>query len=1381
MNYSWETADAFRTCFGTLVETKGISGTPLNLNFWRTSIELLRIRSMGCMSVFAFLDFHKFNLFTFSEEGKKLNASEGNEPRKASSPLPFREAINNFVGNLSAKGQQYLMIKKQWQKLLIFTIHLTKYNKMRWIQSSNLVQLADEKDCEGILPELIRKLIISSCPSCPELTVPIGSSIYKPGWDGQCFTDSKYGFVPKGTSLWEFGRDKDYKRKCDREYNKRSQQTNEIDRLNSTFVFITPRRWITPLKTKWIEAKKETNEWKDLKIYDADDLELWLEQQPVVAHWLARKLNLFTNHVESALEYWQRFISNETFVFTPELLISGREFEKSQIQKIIFDFGQSTEIQSSSISESICFFIASAISVDNSTSEKFFTKALVVSNKEDLKEILSIHNELIIIYDSNENDALNNFDAKSNLLIKPVTFEVKCRGINIPIPKWESFTESLKSIGIERTKAEALSRQCGRSFSVLKRILSNAPGRVGWNSGNDCMELIPIFLIQKFDDAVQGDKDVIEKFSRCDYGIYKEKLKRWSVINDAPIYQVANHWRIVSSYDLMHVLAKYITEEHLRQFENVVFEMLGETDPALDLEPNMRYAAALFDKKRKFSSRLRDGISHSLLLLAVYGESSGINVNIDIQAWTDKIVRRLLSRNEISFWQSVENKLVVLAEASPESFFTSFENSIKKSPEIFTELFDDKEYSLFSPSYHTHILWALELLAWNPTYLSRVVIILAKLFKLDKGSALSNRPINSLRSIFLNWLPQTYADLKSRQEVIETLIMKEPEVAFELLKLLVPKTQDTGHYNQKPIYRMRDLNNLVISRKEVYENSGFVQKKLIELAKNDASKWAEIIDFINNFYGERRLIMINTLTGIAEFEGEIDLLRDALREFIQRHEMYSNQKWALKGEELTLLKDFFPSLVTTTIDKYYWYFNVDYIEKSSHHSLSHDERIELLESKRQDAVNAVFNEYGINGILELVSRTTKSWEIGYHLADVMDNIDDDIFHLFLSEEGKPYSMTMGYINRKSDLKGSDWIFEKLAFSLISRSTQKISEFFLSINPSSSLWNILNDQLPEVQDHYWQNIFKSPYGYRLRGDDLQLGIKTLNKYNRYLTSLKLIRYERKNIPPELIIEILEGIATGIHTEELKIDNGAWHISELFKRLDKEAIDEKKMQLLEWYYLPILNGSHSDRPIKYLFKYIENDPSFFAELISWIYIPENKNPKEEMVKIGKEDIASRAKNAHELIESWCILPGMNDSEEINSEYLLNWIYSAIGECKKRDREKRGFYEIGKLLGRLSVCCKHWPHPELCEIIEKLDQEEINKGFVLGVINGKGTEAHIRPVSNGSPERVTAQKYRNLSQGICHQFPIVSSLLNEVASHYESWGRHLDIDETQRELEY
>ncbi|KOH43724.1 hypothetical protein NC99_34930 [Sunxiuqinia dokdonensis] len=37
----------------------------------------------------------------FDLERKKLNASEGRLPRKATAPLPFREAINNFEENLS--------------------------------------------------------------------------------------------------------------------------------------------------------------------------------------------------------------------------------------------------------------------------------------------------------------------------------------------------------------------------------------------------------------------------------------------------------------------------------------------------------------------------------------------------------------------------------------------------------------------------------------------------------------------------------------------------------------------------------------------------------------------------------------------------------------------------------------------------------------------------------------------------------------------------------------------------------------------------------------------------------------------------------------------------------------------------------------------------------------------------------------------------------------------------------------------------------------------------------------------------------------------------------------------------------------------------------
>ncbi|SUT85387.1 Uncharacterised protein [Actinobacillus ureae] len=42
------------------------------------------------------------------------------------------------------------------------------------------------------------------------------------------------------------------------------------------FIFVTPHRWIG--KEKWVTEKKSLNKWKDVKVYDTNDLEQWLEQ-----------------------------------------------------------------------------------------------------------------------------------------------------------------------------------------------------------------------------------------------------------------------------------------------------------------------------------------------------------------------------------------------------------------------------------------------------------------------------------------------------------------------------------------------------------------------------------------------------------------------------------------------------------------------------------------------------------------------------------------------------------------------------------------------------------------------------------------------------------------------------------------------------------------------------------------------------------------------------------------------------------------------------------------------------------------------------------------------------------------------------------------------
>ena len=45
--------------------------------------------------------------------------------------------------------------------------------------------------------------------------------------------------------------------------------------MDATFVFVTPRNW--PRKEVWATEKAAHEDWKDVRAYDADDLEQWLE------------------------------------------------------------------------------------------------------------------------------------------------------------------------------------------------------------------------------------------------------------------------------------------------------------------------------------------------------------------------------------------------------------------------------------------------------------------------------------------------------------------------------------------------------------------------------------------------------------------------------------------------------------------------------------------------------------------------------------------------------------------------------------------------------------------------------------------------------------------------------------------------------------------------------------------------------------------------------------------------------------------------------------------------------------------------------------------------------------------------------------------------
>lgn len=1257
---------------------------------------------------------------------------------------------------------------------------------MRWISSTDLHTNSSSKIFETLLPELIRKLIIASCSTFPDVHIPIGDSIYKPGWDGQCDVKEKYLFVPKGKSLWEWGRDQDFLGKCNREFKKRTTETDLQIREDSTFIFVTPKRWINKKLNK--EQKqtilKNKKSWLDIKIYDADDLELWIEKHPAIGLWLAQKLRLMpSKNIEAADHFWKNFTNTKEFKISPDLIIAGRKIEKSQIQHFLNgDYG-TLEVQATSDTEAIAFVIASIVSDDDKTLQTFFNKAIIITGKDELREVTSSQENLVIIYNSQGNEAIENPSPNLNHVINTVDFKVNTRGVSVPIPNSESFNKSLESLGLDWEKSNSLSRQCGRSFSVLRRILADVPGRVSWTENKDIQQLIPIFILQKVDSRKKGDRLLVEMLSKKSFEEYEVEIKEWSLIFDKPVYVISNYWRVVSPYDLFFVIAKYLTTGHLQMLEQAMMKALCEIDPALELEPNMRFASSLFEKETAFSNKCKEGICHTLILISLFGEKAGMIEGTNLSNWVDSAVKKLLSSQELPFWQSIESKVHLLAEASPYSFLSALENVIQNNPTVISSMFNDENYDLFSPTYHTHILWSLESLAWDSKHFSRVIFILASLVELDTGKETANRPLNSLRYIFILWLPQTHVSLENRNQVIESLIKRKEVIAFQLLKEIAPRNNDTGYYSHKPIWRNRENTSTKPTNDEWQKGLAFICDKIIEVTSTSIDRWVEIIDLIDDFHGENRAKLIDALSSINfKSDTNISLFREKLREFIWRHENYSDQDWSISNEDLKRLKSCYSKLIYNDIDKYYWYFNVDTIKKRKSSRIDYNDLVKQTNELRQEALFKINSSLGFQGLVNLASIVNRPWVVGYNLASISTDHENQLIEFLANKSAeKQYQLAQGYVYRAHELNGFDWVNVKVDYinSKVTN-THLLVNFFSSLSPDRKIWKLLEEISPEAASLFWEKAYKHDSALDVSPDDLNLAIEILNSKKRFTTSLNLIRSDLKETPAKLIVDTLKGLATHPIEENVHLHLGSYTIIELFKRLDLECVDKKSMQKLEWLYISILNDSRKDRSIKHLYEALKESPSFFSEILSWFYIPESKSPKEEIKKLNPEFVENRAKNAHELLSSWASLPYTNSEGIVDIEKLHNWINEAIEECTKRDRKEKGYYELGKLFGRINETYNNWPQAEICDLIEQIDNEKLNEGFIIGLINGSEIKASFRPANSSRPERNRAKKYQTIAEDLSFKYPKVSKLVMEVSKDYENWANYIDTDNQKKNLD-
>jgi len=632
------------------------------------------------------------------------------------------------------------------------------------------------------LPLLVAKFILASIKPT-NIRFPSKDAILLRGWDGIVETEEENPFVPSGLSVWECGTSREYRRKANEDYRKRSDAPLGIDKKKATFIIVTSRIWED--KNTWEQEKNREGKWKQIRVLDAVDLEKWLHQCSSVHRWFARRLGKRPEgalDVELAWHYWRSATqppSNE------DLVIAGRtEAVKSLTQKlknepsVIRVFGESKD-------EAYAFILASIIK----NAEELTPRVLIINDSREWLTIIESENPLILIplFDNpiNWRLAIN----RGHWVIVPESGpqnKNQEESIVIPKPDKQSLVKALIEMKIDEEKAWNMVKTTRGFLTPLRRLIGDFK-KPKWVQLENPTPLITALLIGAWDEKNEHDREKVEKLAGIPYHEIEKFLHTWSVGDDPPVRKVGNIWQIVSRQDMWQLLAPFITTRTLENFGKIAVEVLRELDPRYELKLEERWSATIYSKTFKHSETIRQYIAKMLAMLAAYGDRDLRNTGeIAIQDMVSHWVRKILLDDASSYkWYSLRDLLPYLAEASPEVFLEAVEESLKGTQPPLMELFRDE--GDFGGCPHAGLLWALEGVSWNLDYLPQVVLIFAKLSKLDPGGRWANRPFNSLRAIFLSWYPQTITSVEKRLELLNLILLKEPRIGWTLLLSLVPK------------------------------------------------------------------------------------------------------------------------------------------------------------------------------------------------------------------------------------------------------------------------------------------------------------------------------------------------------------------------------------------------------------------------------------------------------------------------------------------------------------------------------------------------------------------------------------------------------------------
>jgi hypothetical protein len=925
-------------------------------------------------------------------------------------------------------------------------------------------------------------------------------------------------------------------------------------------------------------------------------------------------------------------------------------------------------------------------------------------------------------------------------------------------PSPHEVNEILEQHGIARSRAQQLATQSNGNLPLLLRELAGTHERPAWAKEDLASQLRPLALLGGWKTNNPGDVEAISTLIGTDYDTWLTSLLPVFLGEEPPFVRTINEITAVSRYENWQLLGPRLTDQDLERFAQVAKEVLCSNDAKFDIPEAKRAFAGLRGPTKTYSGVLRRGIAETVALISgkpevLSGCSPGKGREIAYL-----VVHGVLAKTDWKRWASLGSLLSLLAEADPDTYLKIIEADLFK-PDVsaMKDLFDEVEGGIFGGFYQSGLLWSLEVLAWNTEHLNRVVLALADLDQFPLPENMMNRPLNSLRSIFLAWLPQTTADVAGRRTAISAIINEYPSVAWKLLLELLPATHSVGSYNPRPVWRdwvPADFRDRPSPQDQESQFRSYAELAM-EMAVQDLNRLQELLDYVAKLPPAVFSAVLDGLekgpvSQIPERQ-RLPLWQKLIRE-AQRHRRFADTNWALSAPDVAKIEQAAETISPKSpeVRNQYWF---NFHDHDLFGSDDYEADIKKVAAEREKALAEVLNKVGVEGVLKFAEEVAHPDDVGIALGLMPNDQFDSV--LLPSKLDAPNAkiapLAAAYVRARYWKIGAKWLNR---LSLKDWSPEQLGSFFSKLTFQRDVWEAAEKALGERAGEYWKHIDAFP-----RGDpaDILAGLTKLVQYRRGASALhavnNLIR-SKTAVPAQLAMDaVLAYLADVAKTGRLD----AHELVNVVKTLQTDPdADKAQLEAIEWHLLPLFDR-HDGSSAVVLEKRLSTEPDFFVEQLKKCYRANDEPEDDADLDPALKDAAQKM---HRLLHGWHSPPGVN-AGVVDAAILNEWVNKVRDQCIALRRWEIAQLHIGYVLVYApSDPTGLWMHRAVAGLLNTKGYEDMRRGFATELFNRRG--GHFS--DGGKAEREIAASYKKKGKELDRAgFSRIAATVNGLAETY------------------